>query len=533
MSALFHASRPLERLQQRSFPGFPLADVSDTVGHRFAVMVRAFGDRPAVVEGDLAVTYRELDEMANRLAAELMSDDETAGAIGLLTELSIPRIVGMLAALKLGRAYVPLDSKFPARRIHAALNHASCSDVVAQGLAGRESLLASFLGKVHVVEPTFAGSTVAPEASVKADSPSHLLYTSGSSGRPKAILQSHRMVLHNIYKYTNGFRIGPDDRVSQVFSPAFGESVNDIFMALLNGAALHVREFRRHGLGRLAEWINGREISILHCVPTLLRSFLTRLPEGPNCRGLRIVNLGGEPVSNTDLQACFERLNPDGLVVNSYGATETKLIAQHYVDRESLAQLTHETVPVGRPMPNTRVRVIDEQGYSVPAGEVGEIEVRSRYIARGYWQGTPAEQTKFSIPDDPAAEVVFRTGDAGRMSNQGVLEHLGRCDGMIKLRGYRIEPSEIEVALQDHPDVQQAVVFVDTHSEGAGRLVAIFVPVEGRQPSIDDLRMFLRIRMPEYMVPVAFIAVSRFPVNDNGKTDGAALKKAFAKNQLE
>jgi amino acid adenylation domain-containing protein len=532
MSAPFPEVRPLERLQQRSFEAFPLADVSGTVGRRFAVMVRSFGDRPAVIEGDLAVTYRELDEMANRLAAELMSGDETASAIGLLTEMSIPRIAGMLAALKLGRAYVPLDSKFPARRIHAALNHASCSDVVVQGLTGRESLLASFLGKVHVVEPTFAGSTIAPEASVKADSPSHLLFTSGSSGRSKAILQSHRMVLHNIYKYTNGLRIGPDDRVSQVFSPAFGESVNDIFMAILNGAALHVREVRRHGLAKLAEWIAGREISILHCVPTLLRLFLAGLPEGPNCCGLRIVNLGGEPVSRADLQGCFERLNPDGLVVNSYGATETKLIAQYYFDRESLAQLTHETVPVGRPMPNTSVRVIDEQGHSVPAGEVGEIEVRSRYIARGYWRGNPAEQTKFSIPKDPAAEVVFRTGDTGRMSNQGVLEHLGRCDGMIKLRGYRIEPSEIEGALQDHPDVQQAVVFLDTHSEGAGRLMAIFVPAERRQPSVDDLRKFLQIRMPEYMVPVAFFAVSRFPVNGNGKTDRGALKRAFAENRL-
>jgi acyl-coenzyme A synthetase/AMP-(fatty) acid ligase len=241
------------------------------------------------------------------------------------------------------------------------------------------------------------------------------------------------------------------------------------------------------------------------------------------------VNLGGEPVTRSDVQGCCERLNPDCLVVNSYGSTETKLIAQHYADRESLPELIHETVPAGQPVADMHVRVIDEQGQPVSAGEVGEIEVRSRYIARGYWRGAPTEQMKFSIPDDPAAEVIFRTGDAGRMSEAGVLEHLGRCDGIIKLRGYRIELSEIEGALQDHPGVKQAIVFVDAQLGVAGCLVAIFVPADGRQPSSADLRVFLRGQLPDYMVPNVLIAVSQFPVNDNGKIDRAALIKAHGR----
>jgi acyl-coenzyme A synthetase/AMP-(fatty) acid ligase/acyl carrier protein len=228
--------------------------------------------------------------------------------------------------------------------------------------------------------------------------------------------------------------------------------------------------------------------------------------------------MGGETVSRADLRSCWDRLNPDCIVVNSFGTTETKLIAHFFADRETV--INSEIIPVGRSIPGTEVRILGEDGAPVPAGEVGEIEVRSRFIARQYEQSTPEDQRRFRSAEEDSSLIRYRTGDLGRFNDDGLLEHLGRCDGIVKLRGYRVELAEVESTLRTHPDVSQVAVVVQDDSLKRKQLLAAFISASS--PSSDDLREHLARLLPDYMIPSRFVQVDELPVNSNGKVDRAS-----------
>jgi amino acid adenylation domain-containing protein len=514
-------TRPLDRLRSRPFEPFSEADLHGTVGARLSKMIGRHGSRRALFHGDEAVTYADLGTRACDLAwqiARCESEADRQTPVALLTDDPVLRIIGMVAAQKLGRPFLPLDPSAPAGRLQLMLRDSGSSALITNVGERFTAIVAEFDGTT-VSESRQTPSELFTDRSVSPESASHVFYTSGSTGQPKSIAQTHAMVMHKMTEYASSLRINPDDRLSLVASPGFAESWNAVFMALLNGASLTIREAKHHGIEGLADWMAASGLTIFHCVPTLLRAVVAGLPEGVHVPSLRILNMGGETVSRADLQACWNRLNSDCVIVNSFGTTETKLISHYFVDRET--DLIAETIPVGRPIPDTEVRIVDQEGNPVADGEPGEIEVHSQFIARQYQSAAAADQHRFASSDVDDRLTRYRTGDLGRFNSEGCLEHLGRIDGIVKLRGYRVELAEVESTLQTHPAVLQATVVVYSPSPQTRQLIATYI-AEGAVAA-EELQHHLSEALPDYMVPSRFIPVTDYPVNINGKVDRTAV----------
>ena len=511
------AVRPLDRLRSRPFEPFTEDDLHGTVGARLSKVIQRHGNRRALLHGDDVVTYSELGDRACDLASQIAdreSESLRESPVALLTDDPVKRIVGMVAAQKLGRAFLPLDPDAPPGRLQLMLRDSGSAALITTPDDRFDAVVSGFEGTT-VHESSRCQPCSFADRPVDVEAASHVFYTSGSTGQPKSIAQTHVMVMHKMTEYTSSLRINADDRLSLVASPGFAESWNAVFMALLNGASLTIREAKHHGIEGLADWMAESGLTIFHCVPTLLRAVIAGLPEGVHVPSLRILNMGGETVSRADLQACWERLNPECVIVNSFGTTETKLISHYFVDRET--NVAAETIPVGRPIPDTNVRIVDRDGNPVPDGEPGEIEVHSRYIARQYQNAALADQRRFASSDVDVELIRYRTGDLGRFNAEGCLEHLGRIDGIVKLRGYRVELAEVESTLQTHPAVRQATVVVYSPSPQTKQLVATYIPDES--VTGEELNEHLSRLLPDYMVPARFVAVSDYPVNINGKVD--------------
>jgi amino acid adenylation domain-containing protein len=514
------AKRPLDDLESRVFEGFSGEDLCGSIWTRFERVAERWAERPALIDGDRSTSYRELRQLAEGYAGRMAAraaDEARPAPIALITGDGLQRIAGMLAALRSGRPFVPIDRSSPSGRIQLMLRDSGAAAVVTD--TPDHPALRLFAGEIIEAPRPFPGSSGETGTPAASGDPALVLYTSGTTGRPKCVVQRHGMILDSLSCYSQALRISVDDRLSLLASPGFGEAWNDVFLALLNGAALCVREVKTQGVRGLAHWLADAEVTVLHCVPTLLRTLTADLPPGVLAPRLRIVNLGGETVSRTDVQRCFERLNRDCVVVNSYGSTETKLIAQYFVDRYT--ELASESVPVGHPRRGVEIRVLSEEGTPVPRGEVGEIEVSSGSVVRGYDGQRTESANRFEQAD--SARMRYRTGDLGRINGQGLLEHLGRRDQMVKLRGYRIELAEIECLLQSHPDVQQAVVLVSEMSAGFQQLVAVYQSRNEFESAEVEFGGLLADRLPDYMLPSRYFRVSEFPLTDSGKPDRRRL----------
>ncbi|HEQ72231.1 MAG TPA: non-ribosomal peptide synthetase, partial [Spirochaetia bacterium] len=355
-----------------------------------------------------------------------------------------------------------------------------------------------------------------------ADGIAYILYTSGSTGAPKGVMQTHRNVLHYIMNYTNGLHIGEHDVLSLIPSLSFSAAMMDIFAALTNGASLCLYNIRKAGPENLARWLNEKEITVYHSVPTVFRHFASSVPDGYTFPKIRIIDFGGEPVSMTEFELYKRRFRDDCILVNGLGATELNVIRQFVMDKETV--LTGKSVPAGYAVEDTAVLLVDEEGRDVGYNRAGEIVIRSRYLSPGYW-GLP-EQTEKVFRDAGDGERLYHTGDLGRRRPDGCLEHLGRRDLQVKIRGIRIELAEIETMLSAYPGVRDAAVMAYERIPGddASRYLCGFLAAE-RELDEDTLSAFCAERLPEYMIPQYFVRLDKLPLNPNGKLDRKALPK--------
>src|SRR5262249_36025244 len=284
--------------------------------------------------------------------------------------------------------------------------------------------------------------TYDPQVSVAPDAGAYIFYTSGSTGRPKGVLDSHRNVLHNIMRYTNTLRISADDRLTLLQGPSFSGAISSLFGALLNGAAVFPFDVPREGADQIGAWLEDERITIYHSVPALLR----RMAEGsPPLPALRVVRLEGDQAAPRDIELFKVRCSRGAILVNGLGATECGIVRQFFVDHDTC--ISTGVVPVGYPVQETDVTVLDEKGEEVIAGEVGEIVVRSRYLANGYWRQPALTAAAFREELDPGGTRSYHTGDLGRLRLDGCLEHLGRKEFNPKIGGSRVQVAEVEAAL--------------------------------------------------------------------------------------
>jgi amino acid adenylation domain-containing protein len=480
------------------------------------------GATALVFEGG-ALTYAELDARANRLAHRLRALGVGPDArVAICAERTPQLVAGLLAVLKAGGAYVPLDPAYPEERLRWLL-----ADSAPVAVLAHASLAARFAGAGVPVLELDAGSpawAAGPETNPGRGAllPEHLayvIYTSGSTGRPKGVMVPHRAVGRQAAAVQAGFGLRADDRVLQFASVAFDAAVEEIFGALLTGAALVLRteawlEGAHAFWGRCAE--NGVTVADL---PTRFWQLLLDEPAAavPEC--VRLLAIGGEAVEPAALEAWFRRDGYRPRLLNTYGPTETTVNA-------TLGEVAADPATwrsIGRPVANTRTYLLDAGGEPVPVGVSGELYIGGGQVARGYLDRPGLTAERF-VPDPFAREPgarLYRTGDLVRWRADGSIEFLGRTDFQVKIRGFRIELGEIEARLSEYPAVRDAVVLAREDVPGDRQLVAYCVGDEGLD--VEALRAHLAGRLPSYMVPAAFVRLDAFPVTAGGKVDRRAL----------
>ena len=511
----------------RPAPGFARMERAaheQTIHQRFEEQARAFPDRVAVSDGAVTWTYAELNRKANRVARRIVAEIGPGPAnVALLFSHGAPMIAGMLGALKAGKAYVPVEPGYPRERLEFLLESSEARAVVA-GLF--ETPLAVDLGRGRLpVVPFGDDDPLASEddldLTVAPDALAYLLYTSGSTGQPKGVMQNHRNVGHFIRAYVNNLAIGPGDRLVLLASFAFDAAVMDIYAALFVGAELHPIDVKETGLGALAGAIEARKITIYHSTPTLYRHLLTVAPKGRGFSDVRLVVLGGEEAVRRDLEAFRERFPRDAVLINGLGPTESTVTLQAFFD--ATTRTSGNTLPVGYPVDDTAILLLD--GGGKPGKIRGEIAVRSAFTALGYWRAPALSAAAFGPDPEGGTARIYRTGDLGRILPDGQLEFLGRRDHQVKIRGIRIEPGEIETTLALHPAVRESVVIARDDATGAKVLVA-YVVAPGA--TVAELRSFLQEKLPSQLVPSTFVALDALPLTSTGKIDRLALPAPIA-----
>ncbi len=480
----------------------------------FERWARRTPERLAVLCGQRSFTYRQLDGLANRLARDLVTDHRlTAGeVVGVFLDRSEWTAVALLGILKAGGAYLPIDPGYPEERVRFLLTDTDCRILVTD--ADRRPELNDRFPERRFLDVK-AGPPLAkpPPVTIGGDDLAYVIYTSGSTGRPKGVLVEHRAVARLVCR-TNFIQLTAGDRVLQTGSLAFDASTFEIWGPLLNGATVC---FPRGEVmlepAELAALIRDAGITVMF-LTTGLFNRLVDVDIGL-FQGLRVLLTGGEQVSAAHMARV--RQHHPGLALNHvYGPTEnTCFTSYHPVDR-----IEGNDVPIGGPIANSTLYLLDGAGQPAPIGIPGEIHTGGDGLARGYL-GRPALTAETFIPNPFATgQRLYRTGDLGVWDADGRLTFLGRLDNQVKVRGFRIEPGEIEMALCAHALVKTAVV-VAREIEGGRELVAYWSG-EGRA-TVAELREFLSARLPRFMVPARFIHLPRLPLNRNGKVDRAAL----------
>ncbi|MEW5928183.1 MAG: non-ribosomal peptide synthase/polyketide synthase, partial [Gemmatimonadota bacterium] len=499
-----------------AFPG-------ESVHELFAGQAGRTPGAAAVLAGGESLAYGELERGANRLAHLLRErgvGPETR--VGVCMERGTPVIVALLGILKAGGAYVPLDPGNPPERLREVFADAGVALVLTHAAAGAR--LPAGLRPLSLDDPGTARALAAmpdtpPPVPADARQLAYVVYTSGSTGRPKGVAVSHGAVVR-LVRGTDYLPFGPAERIAQVSTLAFDAASFEVWGALLNGGALVVLE-RDATLSPAAFAAELRERRVTAVfVTTALFNRVAR--DEPGAFGsVRHVLFGGEAVDPQSVRRVLEAGGPERLL-HVYGPTETTTFASWHPVRR--VEPGAATVPIGGPLANTTLYVLDARGEPVPPGLPGELFIGGAGVARGYLGGRATTAEAF-VPDPfgAAGGRLYRTGDRVRWLPAGALEYLGRMDAQVKVRGFRIEPGEVEAALLEHGRVREALVAVREDEPGEKRLVAYVVAAGGAEVAAPELREHLRGRLPEYMVPSAYVVLERLPLTANGKVDRRAL----------
>ncbi len=478
----------------------------------------------ALVYEGARTTYRELDEASDRLASvlsELGCGRETT--VGVCLERSPAMLVAFLAILKAGGAYLPLDAAYPLERLLYMVDNAACALIVGSGpqlgaFAGPGRVLVDLeaeRGRLAAARPS------APALARSASDAAYVMYTSGTTGEPKGVVVEHRNIARLVLN-TNYVRLSARDVFLQLAPVAFDASTFEIWGALLNGGTLVLYDRPLPDIHRIGTLLSEHAVSVLWLSAGFFNQVVEAAPEvfAP----VRQLLVGGDVLSVRHVAQVMER-HPGCQVINGYGPTECTTFS--VCCRIAPEHLRGASIPIGKPVANTRVHILDEQRRPVPAGQPGELYVAGEGVARGYLGAPELTAEKFVQIAGPggARERAYRTGDLVRLDPDGTLAFLGRADRQLKVRGFRVEPAEIEAALLAQPGVTQAVVVGIPDKHGDKRIVAYVVGPSGDVPGSLELRDALRAVLPAHMVPATFVYLDRVPLTANGKVDRDLLPK--------
>ena len=519
--------RPAERaeLTRRGAPraSFP---VGETVAQRFVAWARREPDRIAISCGEQRISYRMLLARTARLANRLRDLGVAPGElVGIYLPRGVDLVVAVLAVACAGGGYVPVDRRHPAARVRSIVDDAAVAVLLTDREADGELSNVSWAGTaapatVHVDDRHDAAETLAPLAAGAGDV-AYVIYTSGSTGAPKGVVVEHRQLARLFDATREWFEFGPDDVWTLFHSIAFDFSVWELWGALAHGGRLVIvpDELTRDPAA-FQRLLLDEGVTVLNQTPSAFRGLLHA--DGAMPDRLRWVILGGERLDVNDLRPWLDRHGDAARrLVNMYGITETTVhVTYRPITRADLVGGVPS--PIGEPIGDLALRLVDPHGRPVPVGVPGEIYVGGAGVARGYLRRPELTADRFVV--DESGARWYRTGDRARWLPDGGLEFLGRLDDQVKIRGYRIEPGEIESVLNGHPDVRESVVLATEAPGGHHQLMAYVVADPGL--SMSDLRGWLSERLPDHLVPAGFVELDRLPVTPNGKVDRAALPAA-------
>ena len=505
----------------------------------FEAQVERDSNAIALIFEDKQLTYRELNNRSNQLAHYLQKLGIGAEVlVGICLEPSVELIVGLLGILKAGAAYLPLDPNYPCDRLNFMLEEAQVPILLTHSaLSTQHELrpLESTVSNTPVIVCLDNNWDIAqeskenPSSSVTSDNLAYVIYTSGSTGKPKGVAVPHKAVNRLVFN-TNYIKLDPTDRIAQASNTSFDAATFEIWGALLHGAQLI-------GISRdiilspheFALQLRQKNISVLFLTTALFQQIARVVPQAFD--SLKYLLFGGEAVDPRWVQKILKKAPPKQLL-HVYGPTESTTFSSFYWVQDIPEAAT--SIPIGRPITNTQIYLLDEQLQPVPIGITGELYIGGDGLAQGYLNHPELTAEKF-IPSPFSNEPgtrLYKTGDLARYQPDGNIEFLGRLDDQVKIRGFRIELGEIEAVLSQHPAVREAVVIVQEDVPGDKHLVAYIVPNPSQISSVKAqgcaslLRQFLKEKLPSYMVPSAYVLLESLPLTPNGKVDRRALPAA-------
>jgi amino acid adenylation domain-containing protein len=500
------------------FVPFERAAVEQSLVRRFADQVTNGPERVAVKTGVSHLTYAELDRYANRIAHAILARGRRPEPVAVVVDQGLSVVPAILGVLKAGRIYVPLETALGGERLGYMLRDSGAPTALVSRTTAPCVRAVAGPG-VELIDIDALGADLdsdAPSLEVTADAPAYIYYTTGSTGQPKGVVDSHRNVLHNVMRYTNALRIARSDRLTLLQSPSFSGAVSSLFCALLNGAASLPFDVRGASGSALADYVDREGVTIYHSVPAIFRSFLRGERMFPT---VRVIRLEGDQAARVDVELFRRHFAPGCVLSNGLGTTETGLVRRFLLGHDT--PLAGEVVPIGHAVDDMDVVVLDDAGRPAEASEVGEIAVRSDYLALGYWK--LPDLTERAFAPDATGRRTYRTGDLGRLRADGCLEHLGRTDSLVKIRGVSVPLAAVEATLATLPNVREAAVTATADARDTRRLIGYYVSAAGAKLTAGEIRRQLAERLPPQMIPSRYVKLAALPLNQNLKVDRSAL----------
>jgi len=509
---------------------FPREELATSIVARFGRLAQRHAGHAAIKYHNSILSYGELERRSNGLAQLLLAlRGRSSAPVALLFRQGSSCHIAQLAILKTGTCYSHIDHELGLVRQTLILANLGASLLLCDAacLAQAEALACKFrhLCVIDIEALAWRDQPQPPGAEIHPGDDACIVYTSGSTGEPQGVVLSHRNVLAIARNHGKDFRLSCDDRAAQLCPLWTAASCSEVFSALLNGCTLYPWAIKEQGIQAFLRLLENERISTLTASPPLFRMLFSAAESGQQFSSLRLLRLGGDRTLRSDLTLFRQHFGPHCLLRLGYGAAEYMQISQLFIDHSYEA--TAEILPVGRPMADCELLLLDDEGQPVPTGEYGEIAVRSRYLGRGYWNNPALTQERYrSDGTDPALQV-YLTRDIGYLDAAGDLHHIGRKDARLKLYGKLVLMSDIEQALLNIPGVRDAVV-IPIDSGARGTELAAFVAADSSQLDAASMRKALAQQLVPELIPRTFSVLEALPLGLSNKINRLSLKQLAA-----
>lgn len=507
---------------------FEPSEIEGSIITRFQRVARSVPGQVAVDTLTEHLTYAQLDTYSDQIAnaVTLHKGAVEKNPVALMIDQGHLAIAAILGILKAGRCVVALPTDSPTEQLHHLWENTYKPLVLTtrQNLELTQAVIAPGNNWINIedLDPDGMKSVEGSVKESQEDDLAMISYTSGSTGIPKGVMQSHRLILQSAYQNQTSYRLTPHDRSAVLASFGYGAAKTQCFATLLSGATLFLPDQKHANISTLIDWLQSEKITVLAMPPIgMFRQIMDGMVAGIRLPSIRLVLLGGDDLYQQDVDRFFTFFGADTSLVFRLAGSEMNLLREIHIHPGMKFQA--DKIPVGYPVPGKEVHLLDEDGNEVPPGGIGEIVVRSRYLAEGYWRQPGLTSERFKPDPEGGDKRIFHTGDLARINTAGQMEHLGRKDNMVKIHGFSVHLESVDQALMKLAYVKEAASSSDPLPGGDRRLVAYLVANHGQKPHVSEIRKEIAQYLPEHMHPSVFVWMEKLPRTSTGKVDRKAL----------